>query len=35
MATLTAVFPPSRFGALKIEDEMVKILKNQNMKKKN
>lgn len=27
MATLTAVFPPSRFGALKIEDEMVKIFK--------
>lgn len=27
MATLTAVFPPSRFGALKIEDEMVRIFK--------
>ena len=27
MATLTAVFPPSRCGALKIEDEMVKIFK--------
>ncbi len=27
MATLTAVFPPSRFGALKIENEMVKIFK--------